>query len=99
MSNVTFRHDDYRLILPHTGDVVYCDPPYADTTGYRDAFDSKAFWETMDSWHELGADVFVSEYQAPPHWECVYAVERARPLKSRLTNSVRVTEKLFARAF
>ncbi len=45
------------------GDVVYCDPPYADTQRYNTApFDSAAFWKWCD---EHPFPVFVSEYKAP----------------------------------
>lgn len=56
-----------------SGDVVYCDPPYRGTTGYKTGtFDHDAF----DTWAEeqvtKGAQVFVSEFNAPPHWEVVW---------------------------
>jgi DNA adenine methylase len=55
--------------------VVYADPPYVKTTGYRGGFDHPAFWATMTAWSEAGADVFVSEYAAPPDWTCVWSRE------------------------
>jgi DNA adenine methylase len=59
------------------GDVVYCDPPYSETTGYSTAdFDSKRFWDLAGEWTAAGAIVFVSEYKAPPGWSIVW--ERTR---------------------
>lgn len=49
-------------------DVVYCDPPYADTTGYAatgSSFDHEAFWNQVLRWADRGAIVLVSEYSAP----------------------------------
>lgn len=67
----------------NTAPVIYCDPPYADTTGYTvDAFPHNEFWAKAQQWAEAGADVFVSEYTAPVGWESIWE----KPLRS----SVRV---------
>jgi DNA adenine methylase len=95
MQNCTFKCLDYQKIQPLLGDVVYADPPYAGTTEYRDTFDSAQFWETMKMWSMYGADVFVSEYKAPPNWKTLWQVERTRDMKSKFTNAEKVTEKLF----
>lgn len=76
--------------------LIYCDPPYADTTSYStDSFDSEAFWVKAQSWAEQGADVFVSEYMAPEGWEAVWE----KPLKVQMhtVGSERhtATEKLY----
>lgn len=64
---------DYRDADVRPGDVVYCDPPYAGTFGYSEAgaFDTNEFIQTVESWAHAGAEVFVSEYSAPEHWEIV----------------------------
>lgn len=56
----------------HKQAVVYCDPPYVSTTSYKHYFDTKRFWKVMDRWSEEGASVFVSEYNAPSHWKCIW---------------------------
>jgi DNA adenine methylase len=43
----------------------YCDPPYANTTGYGVRFDSLAFWQWCWKQARLGALVLVSEFAAP----------------------------------
>ncbi len=40
MKNVSFSCIDYRLLSPSQNCVVYADPPYAETTGYSDSFNS-----------------------------------------------------------
>jgi DNA adenine methylase len=70
---------DYATLEPRSGDVVYCDPPYAGTIGYKgagDDFDSVRFWETMDKWHANGVRVFVSEFSAPKHWVAIWGKDR-----------------------
>lgn len=68
--STTFTCIGYEALQPEAGSIVYCDPPYEDTTSYSDtgAFDSVSFWLTVQGWHEAGAHVYVSSYQAPPGW-------------------------------
>ena len=54
------------------GSTVYCDPPYAGTTGYQSGFDSQEFWDWCESLVGKGCRVFVSEYDAPECWTCVW---------------------------
>lgn len=75
--------------------VVYCDPPYAGTTGYKDAFCPATFWRQADAWAASGAQVFVSEYQAPEHWVPVWEETRTRDMRSDLLTAAKVTERLF----
>lgn len=89
-------HGDYSNFAIYGNEVVYCDPPYADSTGYSTGdFDSATFWETMREWSNLGAEVFVSEYSAPEDFECLWSkdliVQVKRGDEQRHTN----TEKLF----
>ena len=95
MSNVAFGCEDYRFIAPQENAVVYADPPYAGTTEYKDKFDSDEFWELMAFWVDADMDVFVSEYAAPDGWFPIWSVERTRDMRSKMTNSEKVVEKLF----
>ena len=76
---VSFHHRTYDAWDIGPGDVVYCDPPYAGTTGYKGTptFDHDQFWDTCRKWHELGASVFVSEFTAPNDWRPVWSIERS----------------------
>lgn len=96
MEDVTFSSFSYDELEIPDGCLVYCDPPYANTTGYRDDFDSRAFWR----WAKRTArycDVFVSEYIAPDFATEVLSI----PVKSSLSangksgQSVSSVEKLF----
>lgn len=77
--------------------IVYCDPPYASTTGYGVKFDSDGFWRWCDRQVDKGHQVFVSEYTAPPHWRCVWAKEGIASSLDKNTGGKRATEKLFTR--
>jgi DNA adenine methylase len=52
------------------GAIIYCDPPYENTTEYHSEFDSAAFWDWV---RETSKDnyVFVSEYTAPDDFVCI----------------------------
>ncbi len=54
------------------GMLIYCDPPYANTTQYGafDGFDHKSFWDKMREWSKCNT-VVVSEYEAPEDFICV----------------------------
>ncbi len=52
--------------------IIYCDPPYASTTKYRDDFDHIQFWEWCRQQSKAGHSVFVSEYNAPDDFKCVW---------------------------
>ena len=52
--------------------LVYCDPPYQGTTGYKTGkFDHEKFWEWVRMLSYNGATVYVSEYQAPEDFKVV----------------------------
>jgi len=90
----------YQEWLPASGQVVYCDPPYAGTKKYSNVqdFDNAKFWATMDEWVCYGADVFVSEYTAPAHWDSVWEQGRKVTMDRLKNDDIAVTEHLFHRA-
>lgn len=78
--------------------IIYCDPPYANTTGYADQFDNAAFWSWCDRMVAAGHRVFVSEYVAPPNWACVWEKRAASSLSAngKSGGSKISVERLFA---
>jgi len=74
--------------------VIYCDPPYQDTTKYNttDSFNHDEFWEWV---REVGKNnfVFISEYNAPEDFECIWQKEVTTSLK--VHEHENRTEKLF----
>lgn len=64
--------------------LIYCDPPYEGTTKYKDAVDSKLFWEWIEMMYKRGHKVFVSEKQAPIEWKCVMEKQTNNNLNSKI---------------
>ena len=74
-------------------DVVYCDPPYESSTGYSTGeFNHTAFWATARNWAETGAHVYVSEFNAPAEWECIW--EKSRKVGLGEQSGARYEEKV-----
>ena len=95
-SHVVFRASSvFTLDLPDdlTDTVIYCDPPYDGTTGYRTvSFDTAKAWDLYRSWADRGAHVYVSEYSGPES----FLVDEFNPQGSMgKEKRNRVTEKLF----
>lgn len=80
IKDVCFVSWDYRDVLL-TNAVIYCDPPYANTTKYAvDDFNHDEFW----SWCRLMSKnnyVFISEYTAPDDFECIWQKNVTTSLK------------------
>lgn len=72
LKGVVWSSEDYRNVVIPPNSTVYCDPPYAGTTGYKDKFDNDTFWEWCRSISEDGHSVFISEYNAPSDFKCVW---------------------------
>jgi len=68
MQTVILAHADYRTISPAHRSIIYCDPPYAGTTGYGGCtfgFDHADFFIKCREWAENGHIVLISEYTMP----------------------------------
>lgn len=76
------------------GSIIYCDPPYANTTKYKDSFDHAAFWQWCRDKTKEGHKVFVSEYTAPEDFTCVWQKTVNNTLVKD-SGSKKGTEKLF----
>ena len=72
--------------------VIYCDPPYQDTTSYKDSFDSNRFWDWVRVKAKAGHKLYVSEYNAPDDFKCIWEKELSSSLSKSNKKS---TEKLF----
>ena len=93
LKGIAFSVCDYKEAYPN-GFVIYCDPPYNNTTGYENSknFDFEEFWNTMNKWSENNI-VLVSELNAPENWISIWSKEVVRSLNTK-DKSV-ATENLF----
>jgi len=74
-TGIEFTNVDYmKMVLPPCS-IVYCDPPYANTTKYKDKFNHEEFWQWVRSISSEGHTVFVSEYTAPDAFECIREIQ------------------------
>lgn len=83
--------DDYCNYVYQDGDVVYCDPPYANTSKYTVDFDNDAFWQWCRT---RDFPIYVSEYQAPEDFISIWCKEKRR-LYNKSNLSAPAVEHLF----
>lgn len=92
IQGVNFICSDYRDIKVPQGAVIYCDPPYKETTGYQDSIDYDHYWQWI---RDVSKNNYVlcSEYEAPDDFECIWY----KDLTTTLDNASRskATERLF----
>ena len=62
------------LVIPSKS-IIYCDPPYAGTTKYKDDLNHEEFWQWCRDKVKEGHKVFISEYKAPDDFVCVWSQE------------------------
>lgn len=89
---------DYRDLDIPKNSLIYCDPPYKGTGSYRIKkkidFDYEEFWEWCRRKNKEGHTVFVSGYEAPDDFKCLWQKEIVSGLGLD-TGSKRSIEKLF----
>ena len=81
LKGVTFVCGNYFDLQIKSGDIVYCDPPYAGTTKYSSNFNHELFWEWARDISRI-TKVFVSEYTAPDDFVCVWYKQVASSLSA-----------------
>ena len=74
--------------------IIYCDPPYRNTTKYSSTFDHEHFYCWCRDRHAEGHTIFISEYQMPDDFICVWSKRQTSSL-TKDTGSKVATEKLF----
>ena len=80
-----------------TSSLIYCDPPYQGTTGYKTgAFNHEEFFDWCRKMKAKGNSVFVSEYNAPEDFELVWQGEIKTNFSSQRKEAThKAVEKLF----
>lgn len=94
LRGVQFENRGYSDLVIPDNSIIYCDPPYKDTTKYKDSFDHEPFYKWCRQKHKEGHQVFVSEYAMPDDFICVWSKEVNSSL-TKETGSKKGVEKLF----
>jgi DNA adenine methylase len=75
IQQTVFECCDYLQYSNAKGALIYCDPPYQQTTKYHSEFNSTAFWDWVRFMSKDNV-VLVSEYTAPDDFECIAEKEK-----------------------
>ena len=75
LQTVMLLKSEYKKLLIPSDSIIYCDPPYAGTTKYKDDFNHDEFWQWCRDKVQEGHKVFISEYKAPDDFVCVWSQE------------------------
>ena len=96
VKSAQFSFRSYEELSPRDA-LIYCDPPYRNTTGYGaiGTFNHDEFWQRVREWSS-GNTVLVSEYDAPEDFVCVLELKsRMGLMNSNKEKEIRA-EKVFA---
>lgn len=89
-----FNRDYYNIPLPEHS-LIYCDIPYKDTKQYEysKSFDYEMFYDWCRAMKEDGHTIFISEYQMPSDFKCIWQKEVTNAMNPTITK--KPIEKLF----
>jgi DNA adenine methylase len=95
IQNIQFTCKNYSDVSCGTGNVIYCDIPYRGTTKYKgvDHFDYEKFYAWCKEQSKYNK-VFISEYNMPSYFRCVWKKEVKMTMKNDSNSDVTV-EKLY----
>lgn len=94
LAQVSFICCDYKELEIPKNSLIYCDPPYFNTTKYKTGIDHLEFWQWCRDKHNEGHTVFISEYNAPEDFTCLWEKEVNNSL-TKNTGAKKGIERLF----
>jgi len=94
IQDIELHSCDYKKSTLPKRSLIYCDPPYRNTTGYGFEFNHDEFDHWCRDRVKEGHYVFVSEYTMPDGFELAWSKEVKVSLSSKDNNMIK-TEKLF----
>jgi DNA adenine methylase len=95
LQNVKLIHSNYLDLEIPENSIIYCDPPYENTTGYKNInFNNNEFWEWCISKTNENHMVYISEYNAPYDFISIWERELLSSL-TKDTGAKKGIEKLF----
>ena len=94
IQGVDFISKSYSYLQIPENSIIYCDPPYEGTTKYKDGFNHGNFWKWCREKAKEGHIIYVSEYNAPSDFNCVWEKEISNSLSKDNAGKTAI-EKLF----
>jgi DNA adenine methylase len=99
LKGVEFYNLPYNQVPIPPNSIIYCDPPYENTSKYKTGqdFNHIEFWEWCRIKSKKGHTVYISEYNAPLDFKCIWSKETSSQLSAngKSGGSKISTEKLF----
>ncbi len=101
LAGVEFHSGCYLTLEIPAKSIIYCDPPYKGTKEYKFAadsgFNSDEFWQWCRDRAKDGHSVFVSEYEAPEDFVCVWEKGLSSSLRANgvIKGDKKSVERLF----
>lgn len=98
LKDTVFMNCSYDRPYFPPGCVIYCDPPYSvSTRKYESDFDTVKFWNWVRIMSKNGQYVYVSEYEAPSDFKCVWSKNKKDGMGTTKTGNRQnlKVEKLF----
>jgi DNA adenine methylase len=95
MKGVIFQNKHYYELELPPNSIIYCDPPYEGTTKYAHSIDHSFYWNWVRDISKQGHTVFVSEYNAPTDFVCLWEKEIKSSLSPQIDGCKLSIEKLF----
>ena len=96
LKGVKFENTSFTNLDIPKNSIIYCDPPYFGTEQYKNKFNHILFWDWVRTKSKQGHKVYVSEYNAPDDFFCVWEKKhRTVMANGEITKSKDSTERLF----
>lgn len=95
-SDIEISNKDYREVeIKHNPSdcIIYCDIPYKNTGKYIESLNHNEFYKWCFEKKEQGYNVFVSEYDMPLDFKCIFEKEHIK--KIGVQNNLKSIERLY----
>jgi len=95
LKDAQFFSFNYNELEYPNNSIIYCDIPYQNTKQYSTSkdFNHDEFWQWCRNMSKKGHTVFISEYNAPSDFVCVWSKEVTNSMHTTITT--KAIEKLF----
>ena len=94
LQGIDFRCENYLNLKIPDNSIIYCDPPYKGTTQYNEKFNYEAYYKWCIEQKNKGHSVFMSEYEMPDNFTCIWEMDISSNLDVNTKNRRKI-EKLF----